>query len=142
MRSKDIHLSLSEAEKFYEEHKTRFFFQRLTQFMTSGPLSVHILTGDDVISRWRTLIGPTKVFKTQYDDPSSFRGSFGITDTRNSCHGSDSLETALKEVAFFFPEFCYKTFLSKEAIYFQDNKVLFCEDKCIHVPIKPDTIFG
>merc|ERR1711976_1016628 len=50
-------------------------------------------------------MGPTKVFKTRYDQPDSIRGKFGLTDTRNSSHGSDSEETARAEINFFFPEF-------------------------------------
>ena len=127
---------MSDAEKFYAEHRERYFFQRLTHFMTSGSLSVHILTGDDVISRWRKLIGSTKVLRTQFEDPTSFRGSFGVTDTRNVCHGSDSLETAAKEVAFFFPDFNYNKWVAEDSIYFKESRVSFDDERCTHVPNK------
>lgn len=50
-------------------------------------------------------MGPTKVFKTLYSHPHSIRGQFGLSDTRNACHGSDSIESVEKEVKIFFPEF-------------------------------------
>ena len=55
-------------------------------------------------------MGPTKVFKTRYEQPDTIRGLFGITDTRNSSHGSDSEETARQEIQFFFPEFDFDNF--------------------------------
>ena len=55
-------------------------------------------------------MGPTKVFKTRYEQPDTIRGLFGITDTRNSSHGSDSEETARQEIQFFFPEFDFDDF--------------------------------
>ena len=56
------------------------------------------------------MMGPTKVFKTRYEQPDTIRGLFGITDTRNSSHGSDSEETARQEIQFFFPEFDFDNF--------------------------------
>ncbi|KAK0064917.1 nucleoside diphosphate kinase 6-like isoform X2, partial [Biomphalaria pfeifferi] len=53
-----------------------------------GPLWTYILCGDNAISRWRKLMGPTKVLKTVYDEPLSIRGLYGLTDTRNCTHGS------------------------------------------------------
>ena len=130
-----MQLELKEAEKFYHEHQGKFFFQRLTLFMSSGPISTHILFGEDAVSKWRTLLGPTKVIKAQYEDPGSFRGSFGVTDTRNVGHGSDSEETALKEIAFFFPEFCYTSWSKTESRYFQNGKVIFNEEQFVHKPV-------
>jgi nucleoside-diphosphate kinase len=105
IRSKELHLSLKEAEDFYQEHAGRFFFNRLTHFMSSSPIYVHIIGKGNAITEWRKLMGPTKVTKTQYELPDSIRGTFGITDTRNVAHGSDSLENCLREISFFFPEF-------------------------------------
>ncbi|KAK2167498.1 hypothetical protein LSH36_27g09084 [Paralvinella palmiformis] len=53
-------------------------------------------------------MGPTKVYRTVYENPASIRGMFGLTDTRNCTHGSDSEETAKREIGFFFPEFTTK----------------------------------
>lgn len=71
----------------------------------SGPIDVLLLTGDDAIARWRTIMGPTKVFKTIYTHPKSIRGQFGLSDTRNACHGSDSMDSVVREVSIFFPDF-------------------------------------
>ena len=63
-------------------------------------------------------MGPTKVIKTRYEHPNTIRGRFGLTDTRNTSHGSDSTENALKEIAFFFPEFDANAFYENEAAKF------------------------
>lgn len=73
--------------------------------MHSGPIEAIILGGDNVISRWRDLLGPTRVFKTAYSHPESVRGLFGLSDTRNVCHGSDSMESAKREIGIFFSDF-------------------------------------
>jgi len=81
--------------------------------MSSGPSHVHILGREnEAIKTWRQLMGPTKVCKTRYESPESIRGLIGLTDTRNSTHGSDSDETATAEIKFFFPEFDYEHFFS------------------------------
>lgn len=129
VRSKRMHLTQSRVEDFYREHEGKFFYNRLVSFMSSGPISTHILARENAIAEWRKLMGPTKVFKTIYEDPDSIRGTYGLTDTRNSTHGSDSDETALKEMHFFFPEFnaedwyseCEKHFLNKEMVYFDED---------------------
>lgn len=64
-----------------------------------------VLAGDNAIAKWRNLLGPTKVFKTIFSHPDSIRGQFGLSDTRNACHGSDSTESARREIGIFFPEF-------------------------------------
>nr|CAH7761486.1 unnamed protein product [Callosobruchus chinensis] len=77
--------------------------------MTSGPCELMILTKENAIQEWRQLMGPTKVFKAQFDAPDSLRGQFGLSDTRNATHGSDSPESAMKEIEIFFPEFRQET---------------------------------
>lgn len=74
-------------------------------FCFSGPIEVLVLAGDDAIARWRTVMGPTKVYKTIFSHPDSIRGQFGISDTRNACHGSDSMESVIRETGIFFPDF-------------------------------------
>lgn len=80
---------------------------KLTCFQrySSGPIEVLVLAGDNAITKWRSLMGPTKVFKTIFSHPESIRGQFGLSDTRNACHGSDSTESAKREIEIFFPEF-------------------------------------
>lgn len=64
-----------------------------------------ILAGDNAISKWREILGPTKVFKTVYTHPNSIRSLFGLSDTRNVCHGSDSIHSAKREIEIFFNDF-------------------------------------
>ncbi|XP_069944223.1 nucleoside diphosphate kinase 6 isoform X4 [Cherax quadricarinatus] len=89
VRHKKIWLSEKETQKFYEEHKEKFFYNRLVTFMASGPISALILAHEDAINRWRSVMGPTKVYKTKYEAPDTIRGMYGLTDTRNSTHGSE-----------------------------------------------------
>merc|ERR1719361_3261703 len=102
----------AEAEAFYEEHRGRFFYNRLVTYMSSGSVHAHILAlpsnsvnDSNAITTWRKLMGPTKVMKTRYSEPDTIRGTFGLSDTRTCSHGSDSLETAKREIEFFFPDF-------------------------------------
>ncbi|OWF44398.1 Nucleoside diphosphate kinase 6 [Mizuhopecten yessoensis] len=101
--------------------------------MASGGISAHILARDDGIREWRKLMGPTKVFQTVHSEPGSIRGQFGLTDTRNSTHGSDSDESARKEMQFFFPEFNVDEWYKKKEPYFRNGNVYFCEETGIHV---------
>lgn len=105
IKTKRKTLSLDDAEKFYNEHKSKFFYNRLITFMTSGPSEVLILAKNNAILDWRSLMGPTKVFRAQYDAPKTIRSQFGLSDTRNATHGSDSEDSAKKEISIFFPDF-------------------------------------
>ncbi|XP_023021074.2 nucleoside diphosphate kinase 6 [Leptinotarsa decemlineata] len=105
VRSKRKIISLGEAELFYSEHKNKFFYNRLITSMTSGPCDISILAKDNAIKDWRVIMGPTKVFKAQFEAPDSIRGQFGLSDTRNATHGSDSEESAKREIKIFFPDF-------------------------------------
>uniref|UniRef100_A0A182N809 Nucleoside diphosphate kinase n=1 Tax=Anopheles dirus TaxID=7168 RepID=A0A182N809_9DIPT len=101
---KRINLSRAEAEQFYEEHKNKFFYRRLVSLMTSGPSEVVLLSGDNAIQQWRNLMGPTKVLKSVYTHPECIRSTFGLSDTRNATHGSDSEQSVTAERKFFFGE--------------------------------------
>ncbi|GJQ80074.1 hypothetical protein Trydic_g19358 [Trypoxylus dichotomus] len=125
-------LTLKDAEKFYEEHKTKFFYNRLITFMTSGPSEMYILARENAIAEWRQLMGPTKVFKTQFDAPGSIRGVYGYSDTRNATHGSDSDESARREIGIFFHEFDYKNWYNSEEQYFQAGDLEFSNDLFLH----------
>ncbi|OQR75013.1 nucleoside diphosphate kinase 6-like, partial [Tropilaelaps mercedesae] len=97
--------SMQEMESFYAEHANEFFYGRLTTYMSSGPILVYLLhRGEETITDWRSLLGPTKVFRAVFEAPDSLRGQFGLTDTRNAGHGSDSPESVQREVRFFFPD--------------------------------------
>ncbi len=94
-----LQLSRADAEKFYDVHKARPFFSGLCDYMTSGPVVVMVLQGENAITRWRGLMGATDPKKA---DPGTIRRDFGIDVEQNATHGSDAPETAAQEIAFFF----------------------------------------
>lgn len=95
-----ILMSKDQAETFYAMHKGKPFFEKLVQFMTSGPCVVQVLSGENAILANRTIMGPTD--PSQWV-PGSIRADFAENVTINCVHGSDSVESAAKEIAFFFP---------------------------------------
>ncbi|KAM3673663.1 nucleoside diphosphate kinase 6-like isoform 1-T1 [Ammospiza maritima maritima] len=105
VRAKEVRCGAEQSRRFYREHAGRFFYQRLVEFMASGPMWAYILAHENAVPLWRSLMGPTKVFRARHSDPDSIRGAYGLTDTRNTTHGSDSAASASREIAFFFPEF-------------------------------------
>ncbi len=97
-----IHMNKEEAADFYYVHKKRPFFKSLLKFMTSGPVVVTVLEGENAIERYRKLMGPTD---STTAPKSSIRGKFGTNIERNACHGSDAPETAAYEIGYFFNAF-------------------------------------
>ena len=95
-----VHLSAAEAGQFYAVHKERPFFKDLVDFMTSGPVFVQVLEGEDAIAKNRELMGATDPKKAA---PGTIRADFAESIDANAVHGSDAPETAAVEVAFFFP---------------------------------------
>jgi nucleoside-diphosphate kinase len=87
------------AERHYAEHRSKPFFDELVGFITSGPVVVAKLTGNDAITCWRTLMGPTNPVEAP---PGSIRGDFATEIGENIVHGSDSLESAERELSLFF----------------------------------------
>lgn len=77
---------------------------RLLDFY-SGPCHALVLQGNNVIKQWRLLMGPTKVFRVVYSHPNCIRALYGLSDTRNVCHGSDGHDSAIREISILFPEF-------------------------------------
>lgn len=94
-----MHLSRTQAERFYDVHKARPFFGSLCEYMTSGPVVVMMLEGDKAIARWRELMGATDPAKA---NPGTIRKDFGQNIEQNAVHGSDAPETAAYETGFFF----------------------------------------
>ena len=92
-------LTRGEAEGFYAVHRDRPFFGSLTEFISSGPVVVMVLEGDDVIARNRALMGATDPKKA---DQGTIRADFAHTVEQNVVHGSDSPETAETEIRYFF----------------------------------------
>ena len=95
-----VHLTRREAEGFYAVHRERPFFASLVKYMTSGPVMVLALEGDNAIKRWRDLMGATDPGKAE---AGTLRKEFGASIEHNATHGSDAPETARAEIAFFFP---------------------------------------
>ena len=96
-----VHLSDVEAGKFYEVHKARPFFKDLVEFMTSGPVMVQVLEGENAIAKNRELMGATNPKEAA---PGTIRADFASSIDANAVHGSDAPETAAVEIAFFFPQ--------------------------------------
>ena len=89
------------AEKHYEEHKDKPFFGELVDFITSAPLVAGIVEGESAIAAWRQLAGGTH--PVEKATPGTIRGDFALTVGENVVHGSDSPESAEREIAIWFP---------------------------------------
>ncbi|MDX2225279.1 MAG: nucleoside-diphosphate kinase [Rhodospirillaceae bacterium] len=96
---KRLHLSRAQAEAFYAVHRERPFFNSLCAFMTSGPVVVQVLEGENAVARNREIMGATDPAKAA---PGTIRKSFAESIEANSAHGSDSADNAKIEIAFFF----------------------------------------
>lgn len=103
--AKMAQLSREEAEGFYAVHKERPFFKDLVSFMISGPVMIQILKGENAIAKHRDIMGATNPKEAA---PGTIRADFADSIDANAVHGSDSMETAQQEIAFFFNanEFC------------------------------------
>lgn len=96
---KRILISRPQAETFYAVHRARPFFDELVEFMTSGPVVVQVLEGENAIAAYRDLMGATDPAKAA---PGTIRKSFARSISENSVHGSDAADTAAQEIAQFF----------------------------------------
>lgn len=96
---KRIRLTAEQAEAFYAEHKDKSFFTGLVEFMTSAPVVVQVLEGEDAISRYRAIMGTTN---PAVAEEGTIRKTFALSIDKNSVHGSDSPESAKREIGFFF----------------------------------------
>ncbi|MAP24011.1 MAG: nucleoside-diphosphate kinase [Rickettsiales bacterium] len=98
---KRIQLSQAEAEGFYAEHKERPFFGDLCAFMTSGPVVVQVLQGENAVRKNRDLMGATNPKEAE---AGTIRADFADSIDANAVHGSDSLESAKREISYFFSQ--------------------------------------
>jgi nucleoside-diphosphate kinase len=96
-----LHLSRERAEDFYAVHKERPFFGELVEFMTSGPVMVQVLEGENAVAKNREVMGATNPKEAA---PGTIRADFADEITENAVHGSDAAETAAEEIAFFFDD--------------------------------------
>ncbi len=97
--SKKIHITKDEAAEFYKVHQSRPFFNDLCAYLSSGPITVMILEGENAVLGNRKLMGATN---PKDAEENTIRKLFGISIDKNTVHGSDSLENAKKEIEFFF----------------------------------------
>ncbi|XP_055664866.1 nucleoside diphosphate kinase 6 isoform X1 [Falco biarmicus] len=160
VRAKQLRCGREESRRFYREHAARrgghggagaagrepagprdsgrlspagrFFYQRLVEFMASGPMWAYILAHENAVPLWRSLMGPTKVFRARNSVPDSIRGAYGLTDTRNTTHGSDSPASASREIAFFFPEFNEQLWYQQEEPRLRCGQVYYNAEKRVH----------
>ncbi|WP_201352550.1 nucleoside-diphosphate kinase [Hydrogenimonas urashimensis] len=98
---KKVQLSAQDAGEFYAVHKERPFFGELVEFMTSGPVVVMVLEGENAVAKNRELMGATNPKEAA---PGTIRADFAESIDANAVHGSDSLENAKTEIAFFFAQ--------------------------------------
>ncbi len=98
---KRLHMTRAQAEGFYAVHKDRPFFGELVDFMTSGPVVVQVLEGENAIARNREIMGATNPAEAA---PGTIRADFAESIGENTVHGSDGPDTARQEIAFFFSE--------------------------------------
>jgi nucleoside-diphosphate kinase len=96
-----IHLTLRQAQGFYEVHRERPFFASLCEFMSRSPIFVVALGRENAVAHWRKVIGATDPAKAE---PNTIRKLYAKSMSENSVHGSDSVENGLRECAYFFPE--------------------------------------
>jgi len=99
--SRMVHLTRAQAQEFYAVHRERPFYDDLVTFMTSGPVMVQVLEGENAIARNREIMGSTNPADAA---PGTIRADFAESVEANSVHGSDAPETASQEISFFFDE--------------------------------------
>ena len=96
-----LHLTREQAGEFYAVHRERPFYNDLIEYMTSGPVMVQVLEGDDAIAKNREIMGATDPSKA---DPGTIRADFAASIEENVVHGSDGPDTARQEIGFFFSD--------------------------------------
>jgi len=106
--AKMLHLTKEQAEGFYAEHSERGFFNDLVAFMISGPVIMQVLEGENAVLKHREIMGATNPKEAA---PGTIRADFASSIDENAVHGSDALETAKREIAYFFSdnEICART---------------------------------
>ncbi|GAB2269055.1 hypothetical protein Dimus_003985 [Dionaea muscipula] len=102
VRERWVQLDEDTVRTFYAEHYSKAFFTNLVEYMTSGPVLIMILEKQNAVAEWRMLIGPTDAHKDKITHPNSIRAMCGVDAEKNCVHGSDSIQSARKEITFFF----------------------------------------
>ena len=99
LNKKKLHISKDEAAEFYKVHQSKPFYEQLCNYLSSGPIEVMILQGDNAVLKNRELMGATDPKDAK---EGTIRKLYGISIDKNSVHGSDSIENAKNEISFFF----------------------------------------
>ena len=99
IKSKKVHITKEEAAEFYKVHQTTPFYQNLCNYLSSGPILVMVLEGEEAVSINRQIMGATDPLKAK---EGTLRKMYGLSIDKNSVHGSDSVENAKTEIGFFF----------------------------------------
>ena len=99
LKSKKVRITKEEAEEFYKVHQTKSFYKDLCNYLSSGPIIIMILEGEEAVSKNRELMGNTDPLKAE---KGTLRKMYGLSIDKNSVHGSDSLKNAKTEMNFFF----------------------------------------
>ena len=99
LKSKKVHITKEEAAEFYKVHQTKSFYQNLCNYLSSGPVVVMVLEGDEAVSKYRQIMGATDPLQAA---DGTLRKMYGLSIDKNSVHGSDSAESAKTEIDFFF----------------------------------------
>ena len=99
LKSKKVHITKEEAAEFYKVHQTKPFYQNLCNYLSSSPIVVMVLEGEDAVSKNRQIMGATDPFKAE---EGTLRKMYGLSIDKNSVHGSDSVKNAKIEIGFFF----------------------------------------
>ena len=99
LKNKKVHITKEEAAEFYKVHQTKPFYQNLCNYLSSGPILVMVLEGEEAVSINRQIMGATDPLKAK---EGTLRKMYGLSIDKNSVHGSDSVENAKTEIGFFF----------------------------------------
>ena len=99
LKSKKVQITKEEAAEFYKVHQTKPFYQNLCDYLSSGPIVVMVLEGEEAVSKNRQIMGATDPLKAE---EGTLRKMYGLSIDKNSVHGSDSAESAKTEIDFFF----------------------------------------
>ena len=99
LKSKKVHITKEEAAEFYKAHQTKPLYQNLCNYLSSGPIMVMVLEGEEAVSKNRQIMGATDPLKAE---KGTLRKMYGLSIDKNSVHGSDSVENAKIEISFFF----------------------------------------
>ena len=99
VKNKKVKISKEEASEFYKVHQTKPFYEKLCNYLSSGPIVAMVLEGEDAVSKNRQLMGATDPTKAE---EGTLRKMYGLSIDKNSVHGSDSVENAKTEINFFF----------------------------------------